>query len=256
MSATGTSLIPLKPESIVDLAWGLSLFFSNDEQERKYGVDLKNKWDDLAKRHSEDKRATWYLDNVNAAMSGTVYNLAQLRQETSDQFKFLDTLKDRRVRDLDDLANLTQDAQSIATRIIGLSIGGVSFLQLASDTLGVRGITYFILGAGISYFLLEIILRAYRNLNAPRILKEIQKQKESILENQFKPKSEKFLFELLNKISLISKDIYGAKFVIEPGMVKTLSSGSAALQSGGFVTGSSGVADFVEEAIKLGHATP
>jgi hypothetical protein len=88
--------IPLKTESIVDLAWGLSLYFSKNEQERKYGEDLKRKWDDLAQRYKENKLALRYLDNVNAAMSATINNLAQLRQEVFEHFSFLDSLEKSR----------------------------------------------------------------------------------------------------------------------------------------------------------------
>jgi hypothetical protein len=241
MTSISEESVPLRPESIVDLVWGLSLFFSQDEQERRYGEDLKKKWDELSDRYNADKKALRYLDNVNATMSGALYDLARLRQETRDQFSFLEDLKNRRIRDLDDLANLSKDAQSIAARIVGVSVGGgLTLIQSASNVFGTRETAIAIVGAGAAYFVLEVVLRLYRSLNAPRVLKESQKEKEIFLVNQFQPKSEKLLADLLTKISDISKEIYGAKFALQPGLVKTLSAGSAVLHSSLIITGSSG----------------
>lgn len=237
-------LIPLKPQSIVDFAWGLSLFFSSDEQEKKYGEDLKKKWDDLVKEYEGNNKATQYLENVYATMSGTVYSLAYLRQQVTDQFDFLEGLKERRLSDLDGLANLSKNAESIAVRVVGLSIGGGAFLQFAANALGPKEVAYGVLGAGIAYFILEIFLRAYRTYNAPRILIYIQKEKEAYLKNQYEPKSQKFLSELLERVSAISKEIYGEQTAIIPGVITKLSTGSATLHSSLFITGSGAISPY------------
>jgi hypothetical protein len=90
--------IPFTPESIVDFAGGLSPFFLGEAQERKYGEDLKRKWNELAQKYKSDLRASCYLDNVYAVMSGTVCSLTCLRQQVADQFKFLEELNKRRTR--------------------------------------------------------------------------------------------------------------------------------------------------------------
>jgi len=233
--------VPLRPEGIVDFAWGLSLYFSHDEQEKKFGEDIKNKWDALALKYKDDQLASRYLDNVNAAMAGTIYNLAQLRQQVADQFAFLDILKNRRITDLDDLANLSKDAQSVGARLVGLSMGGgATFLQFASSVLGAREIVYIVFGAGVAYVISEIILRLFKNLNAPRILKQTQMEKDSILKKQFQPKANQLLSDLLKKINEISKEIYETKFVFvfEPKKLEALSLLSSKIHSSSFVTGS------------------
>jgi len=236
-----TPQIPLNPEGIVDIALGLTLYFSRDEQERKFGEDVKDKWDALAKEYREDPIGSRYLQNVDAALSATVYHMAQLRQTRSDQFKFWDDLKDRRIKDLDDLVNLSKDAQSIAARLVGLSMGGgITFLQLASNVLGPHEIFYVIVGAGAAYIVSEILLRVYKSLNAPRILEQTQMQKELILKNQVQPKLDKLLTELLEKVNKISKELYVTKYE-KPRDLRDLSQKlSVIYTSGSFVTGSSG----------------
>ena len=170
-------------------------------------------------------------------MSGTVYSLAYLRQQVADQFKSLEDMKKRRISDLDDLANLSKSWESIFVRIVGLSIGGASFLQFVSNVLGPKEVAIGILGAGISYFVLEISLRIYRTVNAPRILRYIQKVKESYLTNQYEPKSKKSLSELLDRVSAISTEIFGEETAINLDEITKLSTGSAALHSSFFITG-------------------
>jgi hypothetical protein len=241
VSSTATTVtIPLSPKSIQDLAWGLSLFFSPNEQERKFGEDVKSKWDKIVERYKQDKKAQTFLDNVHAVMSSAIYSLAQLRKQVNDQFTFLDALKNRQIKNLDDLANLSKDAESIATRIAGMSIGGgISFIGLATDVLGAHGILTFIMGAGISYFVLEFFLRRYCNKKVPQIMEENQKKKEEFLSNEFTPKSKDVLEKLLEKVNEIAKKLYGTDYKkLTPSKITTLSSSSAEVTGGSYLTGS------------------
>jgi hypothetical protein len=230
--------IPLKPEVITDLVWGLSMFFSQDEQQKKYGEDVKAKWDALATKYKDDVKTSKYIDNVNAIMSGTVYSFAQLRQQTSEQIKFYDELKSRRMQDLDHLASLSKDLQSITLRAVGFSIGGATFIQFASNALGVQQVAFGILGAGIFYIGLELILRGYRHKMGPKIMSQIQQEKEKVLKNQFEPKSQKLLDDLLKKVQSISSAAYQSQPKIEPEILKAISVTSSQIISGSFITGS------------------
>jgi hypothetical protein len=237
LAPAATTSPPMTTQSIVDFTWGLSLFFSREERERQYGDDMKNKWKEIADRYRNDVKATCYLDNVYAAMSGTTYSLAYLRNQVTDQFTFLDELKKRRITDLDDLASLSAKLDSIAVRVVGLSIGGGTFLQFAANSIGAKEVAFMVIGAAIGYFGLEIFLRVYKNLNAPRILKYIQSEKVRYLDNQFEPKSQKALAELLKRVDSISQDVYGQRAAITPAVITQLSSSSASLHSSFFITG-------------------
>jgi len=231
--------IPLNPEGIVNIAVGLTLYFSNDEQEKKFGEGVKQKWDALANEYKKDPIGSYYLRIVDAALSATVCHMAQLRQTRLDQFKFWDDLKDRRIKDLDDIANLSKDAQSIATRVVGLSMGGgITFLQFASNVLGPREIFYVVVGAGAAYVLSEIILRVYKTWNAPRILTQTQDQKDLILKNQVQPKLDKLFAELLKKVTEISEELYGTKYKKPKNLVDLPQKLSVIYTSGSIVTGS------------------
>ncbi|MCW4045216.1 MAG: hypothetical protein NWE94_06845 [Candidatus Bathyarchaeota archaeon] len=242
--AANTTSPPMKTKSIVDFAWGLSLFFSHDEREKQYGDDMKNKWKEITERYKNDIKATCYLDNVYAAISGTVYSLAYLRNQVTNQFAFLEDLKKRRINDLDDLASLSAKLDSVAVRVVGLSIGGGTFLQFAANSIGAKEVAFMVIGAAIGYFGLEIILRIYKNLNAPRILRYIQSEKENYLAKQFEPKSQKFLEDLLKKVDDISKDVYGQEAAIDPAVITQLSASSASLHSSFFITGSGAISPY------------
>jgi hypothetical protein len=227
---TTSGVKPIEPERIVDIAWGLSLFFSNDEQEKKFGEYVREKWDELSGRYKDDDNERRYFDNITAALAGTTYNLAQLRHQLADRTKYLEELQIRRIKNLDDLAELSKDAQSIATRLAGLSLGGgVTFLGLSLGVLGVRELFFTIVGAVISYFIFEAILHLYRHLNSTRILKEIQEQKESYRTKEFLPKSEQVLKELLEKVNDISEELYKTR--LEPDRVKQLVQASSEVYS-------------------------
>lgn len=231
-------VLPLMPQSIQQLAWGLSLFFSTNEQERKYGESIKSEWDNLVK--NQKARDKTFLDNVNAIMSGSIYSLAQLRKQVNDQFKFLDSLKARKIKNLENLANLSKDAESIATRIAGISLGGgsISFLGIANNVFGPNGFLAFIVGGGISYLVLEIILRKYCNDQIPKIMEETQKRKEKFLSEEFKPKSEDVLKELLQKVNEISEELYAEEYEkLTDEKISTLSSNSATVTSSSYLTG-------------------
>jgi hypothetical protein len=209
------------------------------EDLKKYGEYVKSNWDSLAVKYKNDEKALRYIDNVNAAMAGTVYSLA-VREQSVEKFGFLDELQERRIKDLDDLANLSKDAQSIAIRITSLSMGGgLSFIQFASSAIGPIQIAYFILGAGTFYIALEILLRVFRYLNCPRIMMQIQIEKDNILNSQITPKIKERLTELLGKIQAISKDIYELKYELTSGKIETLTLGASNVLSSSLITGSS-----------------
>ncbi len=238
--------IPLLPESVVDYALGLSLYFSRDEQERKYGEDSKKWWDTLRETYKSDKRASKFLDNVNAVISGTVYNLAELRKQVSDRYAYLDKVEKERIKDLDDIVSLTSDAESIATRVAGVAVGGggVTVLSLASSTFGSKELLTVIAAGGLAYLLVEVFLRLYRMWDVPRILKFTQKEKDNTMNNQFHPKVEATLEELLKKVNKITKEAYPTKG-LEEDSVKTIASAfSTAFSSSGFITGSGKVTVF------------
>ncbi len=223
---------PLKPESVIDAAWGMSLFFSCDRHEREYGKRVKDNWEKLCEKQTQPNDIK-YFQNIDACMSGTVYNLAMVRQEKSQTFKFLDSLQDKKLKNLDDLAKLSKDAESIFTRFIGLSIGaGISFLSLASSTLGTKEAAIVILGASGFYILFEIFLRLFRYLNSPRIMNDIQDRKQKFIDQYYQPKCREHLENLLKKISSISEEIYGQTSRIEPATINSLATGSATFQSG------------------------
>lgn len=239
-NTTGNYEIPLHPEVISDLAWGLSMLFSKDAELRKYGEYVKSNWDSLAGKYKGDDKALRYIDNVNAAVAGTIYSLAELRQQSKEKLEFLDKVLERRIKDLNDLANLSKDAQSISLRVLSLSMGGgVTFLQTASSSIGTIQIAYIILGAGAFYIALEIALRLFRYLNRPRIMKQIEQEKDDILKNQINPKIKERLTQLFEKIQAISKDLYQSKYELTQGKIEALTlSGSNALSSS-FITGTS-----------------
>jgi hypothetical protein len=173
-------------------------------------------------------------------MAATVNHLAQSRQETSQGFAFLDSLQQRRLDGLDDLARLSKDAESIATRLAALTIGGgLSFLGLATNVFGAREIAIVIIGAGFAYIGLEVGLRLYKNYKAPKIMEEIKKEKEKLLKEQLEPKSKEIIAEFLKKINQITENIYGTKYKIEAGVITGIAQDSATLQSGSYFTSGS-----------------
>jgi hypothetical protein len=239
--------IPLEPDRVVDFTWGLSLFLSHDEQERKFGEYVKNKWDALSEKYEKDDTALRYFESVNAAMSATIYHLAKVKMETNEGSAYLDSLQKRKIEDLDDLAKLSRDAESIATRIAGLTVGaGVSFLQLATNVLGAREIAYMGIGATVAYIVLEISLRLYRFWKAPRIMAEIKKQKEQFKTEQSEAKTKEIVTEFLKKLSSISEDTYGSK--IEQEVITSLAASNATMQSGSFFTSGSVPTHFYPES--------
>ena len=231
---------PLNSERIIDFTLGLSLFFSSDEREIKYGEYVKEKWEAICEKYKGDNTASKYFDEINAAMAATVNHLAQSRRETNQGFAFLDSKQKRRMDGLDDLAKLSKDAESIATRLAGLSIGGgLSFLGLATNVFGAKEIAVTIIGAGIAYFGLEVALRLYRNYKAPKIMEEIRDEKEKLLKEQLEPKSNAIVAEFLKKINQITENVYSAKYKIEEDSITTIAKDSATLQSGSFFTSGS-----------------
>lgn len=260
-TSTDVDEIPLRPESIVSLAWGLSLYFSKKDQEKKYGEELKKTWDGLLGRYSGNKKALLYLDNVNAVLSGAVYDLARLRQDVIDRFLYLDEMEKKRIGGLDDLASLSKDLQSITSRILGLSIGGgLTFIGLATNVFGPRQLVFTILGAAFSYALVEVAFRLYRLNQMPKILKQTQGEKDNFLEKQFGPKSESILKKLLDGVNKVLNDIYGKKSVISSTTLDKLSNVSAEeqkriFQSRMFVTSNALIVgpDYVVEKPPRGH---
>lgn len=231
---------PLNSERIIDFTLGLSLFFSDNERENKFGEYVKDKWEAICEKYKGDKSASKYFDEINAAMAATVNHLAQSRKETNQGFAFLDSLQKRRMEGLDDLARLSRDAESIATRLSGLTIGGgLSFLGLATNVFGAREIAIVIIGAGLSYIGLEVALRLYKNYKAPKIMEEIKKEKEKLLKEQLEPKSKEIIAEFLKKINQITENIYGTKYKIEAGVITVIAQDSATLQSGSYFTSGS-----------------
>lgn len=228
---------PLSPQSVADLAWGLSLYFSKDDQERTYGEDVKKRWDEMqAKESKPSVLDSKFFHNIFGALSGAIYDLARLRQQVADHFKFVEDLKNRRLNSLDDLVNLTADGQSVATRIGGISIGGgVSFIQLASNALGPREMAYIVFGGAVAYIISEAALRVFRLINTQRILTDAQMRKDTFLHDQFEPRSKVVLNDLLAKVNEISKELF--KTSLEDKKIQELVDRSSSVHTEALISG-------------------
>jgi hypothetical protein len=208
--------LPVTDESIVDFTWGLSFYFSKDKQEQQYGQDLKTRWDAIL--NDDDPRIKAILQSVNAATSATIYDLAQIRHQAANHLAFLDSVQKQSLQDLDDLAGLSKDAESIATRLAGVSVGGgVTFLASQS---GGPYFSYIILGAGASYFLFDAILKGMKWWRAPKILAQTQQKKETFITSQIEPRYREQLSELLKKVHEIAPR---RKFEEEPFKTELMS---------------------------------
>jgi hypothetical protein len=192
--------LPVTDRSIVDFAWALSFYFSDNQQERQFGEDLKKKWDTLLT--NSDSHVQDLMQNVNAAMSATVYNIAQLRHDKAEYFAFLDSIQKEKTQNLDDVARLSKDAESIATRLAGVTVGGgVTFLATISSG---AYFPYVLIGAGASYFAFDVMLKLLKWWRAPRILEKTQEEKDRFLQWKFEPKYKQQLDQLLDKVHQIA----------------------------------------------------
>ena len=145
---------PLRIDSTIQLAWGLTLNFSHEKTQNDVGKDFMEWLKTLRADYAEDKHAQVYIDNLTAILSSYLRTSAFEREV---YVGYLDTYKDLReanTKNINDMADLASfSSGSILTKIAAfLGFGSLAevigtITQSASPTQGLPfNLNYLLFG--------------------------------------------------------------------------------------------------------------
>jgi hypothetical protein len=125
---------PLRVDSTLQLAWGLTMNFSHEAKENEVGKTYLDFLKALRDNYKDDSTAKEYLDNLSTLLSSYLRTTAFERDVI---IGYLDTYKNRRdatVKDINDVSNLASFSSGSFISKVGVFLG---FGSLASilDTL-------------------------------------------------------------------------------------------------------------------------
>jgi len=122
--AQPTAAPPIRIDSTIELAWGLTLNFSSDPNERAVGANFLKWFDGLRQLYKNDSRAQAYLDDLSAVLTGYLRTAGYERDVFVRQLNMFRRIRDESVKSISEVA----DPSSV-------SIG--SFLSKLAAFLGV-----------------------------------------------------------------------------------------------------------------------
>jgi hypothetical protein len=130
MSGQPRTSPPLRVDSTIQMAWGLTLNFSSDAKENTVGTGFLSMLEGLRQQYQNDPNTQAYLDNLCAEMSGY---LRTSGYERDAYVKYLDKISNRRdasVSNINDISDLASTSSSGLLAKISAFLGIGSLAQL------------------------------------------------------------------------------------------------------------------------------
>ncbi|GAH35506.1 unnamed protein product, partial [marine sediment metagenome] len=118
------------PEAAVMWAWGLTLKYS-EKMEGKIDAEYTQQQMKEIKDETEKKTPdAWYLDNLYSAVDAAVRTLVITINGRNHNFKEADELIKRQSSLIDNTKRLTGNLQSLAPRLMAMTVGGATIPSL------------------------------------------------------------------------------------------------------------------------------
>ncbi len=206
---------PLRVDSTLHLAWGLTLNLSSDENQREEAKEFNKIIDNLREEFKQDEEALNYLDNLASFLS--TY-LRSVGFERSVYANYLDTQKSKQekiIENLNDLADVSSFSQEGAiVRIASfLGIGSLAefvtkyFAPNAEPTLNVQiGIILFFGFLGLA--VTSIVLKVLRGRGIQSVIEATLEKQQRFWTGHARESFKKSLTHLFDDVKKLVEDRY------------------------------------------------
>ncbi len=206
---------PLRVDSTLHLAWGLTLNLSSDSNQVEEGGEFNKVLDNLREEFKQDSEALNYLDNL-ASFLGAY--LRSVGFERSVYANYLDTQKTKQekiIDNLNDLADVSSFSQEgVIVRIASfLGIGSLAdfaakfFAPNAETTLNVRiGMILFFGFLGLAAT--SIVLKVVRGRRIQKAVEATLSKQQSFWTGHAKGSFKKSLKNLFDDVKKLAEDRY------------------------------------------------
>jgi hypothetical protein len=129
---------PIKVDSTLSVAWGLTLILSREHSQNKVGEDFFNILRDIRRKYKEDEVHAKYLDELLMLINGYLRTIAIKREVYFINLKSWESKRDQTIRYWNDLSSLTRTSFSAEGLIVKIAsfLGAGSVANLISNASG------------------------------------------------------------------------------------------------------------------------
>jgi len=97
---------PIRIDSTLQLAWGLTLNFSHEPTQQKVGASYLQDFQNLKQQFKDDKKSLDYLDNLSSVLTAYLRTSGFERDIYVSYLNMYRDIRDARVKNINDLADL------------------------------------------------------------------------------------------------------------------------------------------------------
>jgi len=207
---------PLRIDSTIQLAWGLTLNFSHETTEDNVGKAFLEWLKTLRDAYSNDHDTQVYIDNLSAALSSY---LRTSGFERNVYVSYLDTYKNLRevkIKNINDVADLASVSSGSFLAKLGTFLGFGSLAQIigaitnvASPTQGLPfSLNAVLFGGLLGLGATVLVVKAVRGRLIQRIENESFKEQLLLWKNKAKPRFIEDLFNLHERLRPLVAKFY------------------------------------------------
>ncbi len=203
---------PFRLDSILELAWGLTLNFSHEDKEKEVGKSLLDYFEKTVEQYKAGSKERAYLNDVRAALTGYLRTYGLERDAFVDQLDEYKEVKEARIKVYTDIGSLSSVSKESAVVKLASFVGigsastAIATFFNAEPTPGLPfNLLAALLGGITGLFLVSSLFR----LLAPRLIDRAERlcyrDKTGIWRNMERPLYLKGLSNLYEAVTPIVK---------------------------------------------------
>jgi hypothetical protein len=198
---------PIRVDTTVHLAWGLSLNLSSDENQKQLGSSVKDYFKDLGNRVGNDEKAKNYVDNLFALITAYLRTVGFERDVYARNLTLLEKNRENTIESLNDLADMTSfSTESLIIRVSSfLGLGSLADLVISSTTIDPNIILFF---GMVGLFGTILLLKWWRHSRIQKDNENIAKKQQEYWKDVARPSFMNSLTHLFVDVKELAKDYY------------------------------------------------
>jgi hypothetical protein len=216
LEASTPDSIPLRIDSTLQLAWGLTLNFSHEQNEVAVGASLLAELSNLRERYKSDQKSLAYLDNLISVLSSYLRTAGFERDVYASYLDIFKQIRDVRIKNINDASELA----SLSSGSFILRLGAFLGIGTLVDVVGsIRGfasptpgfpfnLSFFLLAGVAGVLLLTFAIRLSKGKLVANAINHSFNEQLVLWKRKARPGFNRELKRLAARLEVLVKEYY------------------------------------------------
>lgn len=215
-AASTLDSIPLRIDSTLQLAWGLTLNFSHEQNEVAVGTTLLEELNNLRDRYKNGQKSLAYLDNLISVLSSYLRTAGFERDVYVSYLDIFKQIRDVRIKNINDVSELA----SLSSGSLVLRLGAFLGIGTLIDVIGsVRGFAaptpgfpfnlgFFLLAGVVGVLLVTFSVRLFKGKLVASAINHSFNEQLVLWKRKARPGFKRELKRLAKRLEVLVEEYY------------------------------------------------